>query len=212
MLEDEELVSQLAQSKETSDRVKTELENAEVNMKRIDETRETFRIAGKRAAVLFFVLNDLAKINPMYQFSLDWYKDLFNKSIIESKDIQGGNDRNEAIIKVHKLNVYNQACRSLFEKDKLLLSLQMYVKLQLSDGKINPREYDFFLRGGTVMDRKSQQAKPQQDWLTDQAWDNVTELERMLPDTYAGLPAAVSLNFKEWQHWFNQDKPMPEDG
>ena len=35
-------------------------------MKRIDETRETFRIAGKRAAVLFFVLNDLAMINPMY--------------------------------------------------------------------------------------------------------------------------------------------------
>jgi dynein heavy chain len=46
-------------------------------MKRIDETRETFRPSGKRAAVLFFVLNDLARINPMYQFSLDWYKDLF---------------------------------------------------------------------------------------------------------------------------------------
>jgi dynein heavy chain, axonemal len=58
------------------------------------------------------------------------------------------------IIKVHKLNVYNQACRSLFERHKLLLSLQMYVKLQLSEGKINPQEYDFFLRGGTVLDRK----------------------------------------------------------
>jgi dynein heavy chain len=77
LLEDEELVQQLAQSKETSDRVKQELESAETNMKRIDETRETFRPSGKRAAVLFFVLNDLARINPMYQFSLDWYKDLF---------------------------------------------------------------------------------------------------------------------------------------
>jgi len=33
-------------------------------------------------------LNDLAMINPMYQFSLDWYKDLFNKSINDSKEIQ----------------------------------------------------------------------------------------------------------------------------
>lgn len=80
----------------------------------------------------------------------------------------------------------------------------------MSDGKINPKEYDFFLRGGTVLDRKGVQ-KPPQDWLTDQAWDNVTELERLLPDTFAGLPAAVSLNFKEWQHWFSSDKPMPED-
>jgi len=100
-------------------------------------------------------------------------------------------------MKVHKLNVYNQACRSLFERHKLLLSLQMFVKLQMADGKINPREYDFFLRGGTVLDRKGI-VKPPQDWLTDQAWDNVTELERLLPETFSGLPAAVSLNFKEW--------------
>jgi len=106
LLEDEELVVQLAQSKETSDRVKTELENAEANMKRIDDTREGFRSCGKRAAVLFFVLNDLSKINPMYQFSLDWYKALFENSIQESKDTVS-QDRNDVIMKVHKLNVYN---------------------------------------------------------------------------------------------------------
>lgn len=65
---------------------------------------------------------------------------------------------------MHKLNVYNMACRALFEKDKLLLSLQMYVKLSMAEGKVNPREYDFFLRGGTVLDRKSQATKPTQDW------------------------------------------------
>jgi dynein heavy chain len=149
-------------------------------------------------------------INPMYQFSLDWYKELFQKSINESKEIQS-QDRNDVIMKIHKLNVYNQACRSLFERHKLLLALQMYVKLQLSEGKINFKEYDFFLRGGTIMDPKLRPPKPPQDWLTDQAWDNITELERLLPETFSGLPAAVTLNFKEWHHWFSSDKPMPED-
>lgn len=135
---------------------------------------------------------------------------MFAKSIRDAREIQS-QDKNDTILKVHKLNVYNAACRSLFEKDKLLLSLQMYVKLQLSDGKMNPEEYDFFLRGGTVLDRKGV-TKPPHDWITDQAWDNVTELERLLPDTFAGLPAAVSLNFKEWQFWFSSDKPMPEEG
>ena len=55
-------------------------------MKRIDDAREGFRACGRRAAALFFVLNDLSKIDPMYQFSLDWYKALFEKSIQESKD------------------------------------------------------------------------------------------------------------------------------
>lgn len=43
-------------------------------MKKIDDTRETYRACGKQSAILYFVLNDLNKIDPMYQFSLDWYK------------------------------------------------------------------------------------------------------------------------------------------
>lgn len=35
-------------------------------MKRIDDTRETYRPCGKVASILFFVLNDLNKIDPMY--------------------------------------------------------------------------------------------------------------------------------------------------
>jgi dynein heavy chain len=57
-------------------------------------------------------------------------------------------------MKVHKLNVYNQACRSLFERHKLLLSLQMLVRLLMSENKMSHAEYDFFLRGGTVLDPK----------------------------------------------------------
>jgi dynein heavy chain len=58
-------------------------------MKRINDTRGAFRPCAKMAAALFFVLRDLSMINPMYQFSLEWYKRLFSNSITESKD-QGG--------------------------------------------------------------------------------------------------------------------------
>jgi dynein heavy chain len=54
-------------------------------MKRIEDTRNLFRACGRQAAILFFVLNDMNKIDPMYQFSLDWYKSVFSKSIEESK-------------------------------------------------------------------------------------------------------------------------------
>jgi hypothetical protein len=36
----------------------------------------------------------------------------------------------------------------------------MLVKLQMADGTIKAEEYSFFLRGGTVLDRKTQMAKP----------------------------------------------------
>jgi len=55
-------------------------------MKKINDTREIYRSSGRQASILFFVLNDLNKIDPMYQFSLDWYKALFMKSIQDSKE------------------------------------------------------------------------------------------------------------------------------
>jgi len=54
---------------------------------------------------------------------------------------------------VHTLAVFRQACRSLFEKDKLLLSLQICVKLQMAKQEVNEDEWNFFLRGGLVLDR-----------------------------------------------------------
>lgn len=86
LLEDVALIDTLQSSKETSDEVKQALEQAEITMKKINDTREMYRSCGRQASILFFVLNDLNKIDPMYQFSLDWYKDLFMRSIEESKE------------------------------------------------------------------------------------------------------------------------------
>jgi len=106
LLEDETLVTTLAKSKDVSETVKSDIDSAENILRRINDQREVYRGTGRKAAVLFFVLADLCKIDPMYQFSLDWYLNLFEKSIYESKE-QVSQDRQEMIMKVHKLNVYN---------------------------------------------------------------------------------------------------------
>jgi dynein heavy chain len=80
------LIDTLQDSKDRSDTVKQALDQAESTMKKINEARELYRSCGRQASILFFVLNDLNKIDPMYQFSLDWYKALFSRSIEESKE------------------------------------------------------------------------------------------------------------------------------
>jgi len=86
LLEDVELVNTLGISKETSATVGTDIELAESTMRRINDQREVYRNCGRKAAALFFVLSDLSKIDPMYQFSLKWYKELFSESIATSKE------------------------------------------------------------------------------------------------------------------------------
>jgi hypothetical protein len=40
--------------------------------------------------------------------------------------------------------------------------------------------------------------KPPFEWITSSAWDNITELDKLLPETFAGISNAVNLNPKEW--------------
>lgn len=69
------------------------------------------------------------------------------KSIDDSRESMFS-DRIKSIEKTHNIAVYKQASRSLFERHKLLLSLQICVKLNMAAGVINENEWNFFLRGG----------------------------------------------------------------
>ena len=43
---------------------------ARENETEINEARELYRPAAERASLLYFIIDDLHKINPMYHFSL----------------------------------------------------------------------------------------------------------------------------------------------
>ena len=76
--------------------------------------------------------------------------------------------------------MYRNICRSLFEKHKLLFSLQMCVKILQRASKINLEEYQFFLRGGGLVDKSVQAPNPAPEWIPDAAWDNLTEMDARL--------------------------------
>ena len=78
---------------------------------KIDSTRETYRLVAKRAAILFFALQDLTSIDPMYQFSLDSYIQLFILSIEKSPKSPKLNERIEKLNDYHTYAVYKYGCR-----------------------------------------------------------------------------------------------------
>jgi len=55
-------------------------------MKKNLNLRENYRPCAAKASALFFVLAGLVIIDPMYQFSLESYIELFKESIRKSKD------------------------------------------------------------------------------------------------------------------------------
>ena len=205
LLDDEQLVNTLQDSKKTSNEVTEQLENAEKTEKAIDEAREGYRPAAKRASVLFFVLNDLSTIDPMYQFSLDAYIDLFNLSIDKAKKSLKLEERINNLNEYHTYATYRYTCRGLFEKHKLLFAFQTCAKILQNAGKLNMDEYTFFLKGGVVLDREGQMDNPCSQWLRDESWDNITELDKLT--NFHGIMASFEQNPREWNQWFTNSEP-----
>jgi dynein heavy chain len=61
----------------------------------------------------------------MYQFSLEAYNSLFNLSLANSAKHDNLAERIKALNSYHTYAVYKYAARALFERHKLLLSLQV---------------------------------------------------------------------------------------
>ena len=64
------LVENLETTKRTAAEIEVKAAEAKKTEVEINLAREHYRPAAARASLLYFILNDLNKINPMYQFSL----------------------------------------------------------------------------------------------------------------------------------------------
>eukprot|EP01135_Chromosphaera_perkinsii_P005558 Nk52_evm107s352 gene=Nk52_evmTU107s352 len=213
LLDDVKLVNTLQSSKKTSEEIVVQLKTSETTEVKIDQAREGYRPCAQRASILFFVLNDLGLIDPMYQFSLDAYISVFENSIFKSPRSHDVTERLVSLNDYHTYAVYKYACRGLFEAHKLLFSFQICTEILKSMNKLNLEEYQFFLRGGQVLDKELQVDNPCKSWLPEIAWDNITELDNLA--SFSGLSSSFEQYGREWKEWFEtsdpETAPLPSD-
>ena len=69
-LGDYALVENLETTKRTAAEIEVKVTEGKTTEVKINEAREQYRPAAARSSLLYFILNDLNKINPIYQFSL----------------------------------------------------------------------------------------------------------------------------------------------
>lgn len=80
-LESSELIDQLVESKKTSSQIKQRVIDSRQFEQKIDEAREDYRPLAVRVSVLFFTIKNLSIIETMYEFSLEWFENLFRQNV-----------------------------------------------------------------------------------------------------------------------------------
>uniref|UniRef100_A0A8C0VQQ8 Dynein axonemal heavy chain 3 n=1 Tax=Cyanistes caeruleus TaxID=156563 RepID=A0A8C0VQQ8_CYACU len=206
ILEDETAINILSSSKELSAEISEKQKIASVTEKEIDSTRMGYKPVAVHSAVVFFCISDLANIEPMYQYSLIWFINLYVQSIAKSRKSGRLYERIKSITDHFTVSIYNNVCRSLFEKDKLLFSFLLTVGIMKGKGKIDDAVWRFLLTGGVALDNPHPNPAP--DWLSNKSWAELVRASCLT--NLQGLMEHVRDNSSEWKPIYDSVRPHEE--
>ncbi|ESO91629.1 hypothetical protein LOTGIDRAFT_122204, partial [Lottia gigantea] len=205
MLDNVELVETLEETKTKASEVSIKLKQGAETAIDIEKLRDGYRPAAKRGAILFFVLAEMSLVNTMYQYSLASYLDVFEFSLKKSLPDSILHKRLRNIMETLTHNVYNYGCTGIFEKHKLLFSLQITIKLEQDQSHLGQEELDFFIKGNIALE-KSKRKKPF-GWLPDEGWEDCTRLATEFSDKFGTLLDDIEKNENAWKEWYDHDTP-----
>uniref|UniRef100_A0A5F8GSV7 Dynein axonemal heavy chain 11 n=1 Tax=Monodelphis domestica TaxID=13616 RepID=A0A5F8GSV7_MONDO len=190
-LDDTELVEKLEITKSTAAEIELKVDEGKENETKINEARDCYRPVAARAALLYFVINDLRKINPIYQFSLKAFNTLFHKAIRQSEKAEDPQERLSHLMESITYSVFLNTSQALFEKDKLTFLSQMTFQILLRNKEIEGLELDFLLRFTVEHTYPSPV-----DFLTTPSWSAIKVWEES-----EGLDRDVEVSAKQWKRW-----------
>ncbi|KAI3381366.1 hypothetical protein SNEBB_008024 [Seison nebaliae] len=202
-LGDYELVENLETTKRTAIDIEEKVQEAKITTLKIDEARELYRPAAARASVLYFIMNELHKINPMYQFSLKAFKIVFNKAIEKAEPSEDVKQRVINLIDTISYSTFIYTTRGLFEKDKLTFLAQMMFQVLLMNKEIDVKELDFLLRFPIVPNVTSPV-----DFLSNVSWGGIKALSSL--EDFRHLDRDIEGSAKRWKKLVESEIPEKE--
>ncbi|XP_042635783.1 dynein axonemal heavy chain 17 [Catharus ustulatus] len=202
-LRDTALVENLEITKRTAKEIEEKVKEAKVTEVQINEARENYRPAAERASLLYFILSDLCKINPIYQFSLKAFNGVFEKAI--QRAIPSDEIRQRVINLTDQItySVYVYTAQGLFERDKLIFLAQVAFQVLALKKEVNPAELDFLLR----FPAKTGVTSPV-DFLQHQGWGAVKALSEM--EEFSSLENDIESSAKRWKRFVEMEAPENE--
>ena len=223
--EDVALIEGLEETKRISGDIEQQSSLAKTTQADILVTSEKYRSIANRSSLLFFLMNDLAKIHTYYIYNLAAFQQVFfrgidlvsepkNENIDNDEESDGEVESNkelsneqlaercECLRKSITITVSNYIRRGLFEADKLTVATLLTLKILVNDSKMDASEVDFLIQSKVSPDPGNM--GPLQEWLPENIWPKIKALESL--PRFKGLGDSMQSDSDEWCDWFDVGK------
>ncbi|CBZ25938.1 putative dynein heavy chain, partial [Leishmania mexicana MHOM/GT/2001/U1103] len=212
VLDDVELIAYLNQSKEKTLEITTRVAEAESAEVELTASREEYRPIAHHSSCLYFCCSTLSNVDPMYQYSLQWFVQLFIASIEQARRADDVAQRLENLTEYFTYSFYQNVSRSLFEKHKLMFSVYLCVRLMDQRGRVDAAEFRFLLQGPTLVTDANDNPAP--GWITPATWNEWCYLDHNF-GPFKGLKAHLCTHLPHYKELFMSSaahrQPMAAD-
>lgn len=133
--------------------------------------REQYSPVATRGSILFFIIKDLALIDNMYQYSLQYIEKILKISMDQAEKDNDLDKRLANLIEGITKDVFRNVTRGLFEKDKILFAFLIATSINKNAKIISEELWSAFTRGPSLSDKVPSKTNPSKTLFSQRAWE-----------------------------------------
>uniref|UniRef100_A0A7S2NI24 Dynein heavy chain n=1 Tax=Haptolina brevifila TaxID=156173 RepID=A0A7S2NI24_9EUKA len=217
ILSNEALIITLEETKVTVNEINAKGSIAAKKEIEIAQTFESYRVDAARGSLIYFLMNKLGVMGPMYQYSLAAFNFIFYKALDKARQPEpdeAGNtsvsERVQLLLESVTYSLFKFVSSGLFERHRLTFGVQLAINISRAQMSSEPealakmaKELELLVRPTVDNSREN----PVASWVTDETWALVCGLASA-HDDFASLPQDLEGSWKRWKEW--SEHPTPE--
>lgn len=208
ILDDDHVIETLETLKKEAAEVTRKVDETNTVMQEVEQTTAVYTPLAHACSSIFFVIEQLNLIHHFYQFSLDFFYEIFEYVLHDNPNLKSITDPTERlnILSRDLFSVtYKRATRTLLHEDHITLAVLMcQIQMRGAQHGVDEAEYDFLLSGGDIVPGSTITAASLglPTFLNDETAQRAKEF--MALPCFKGLCEHIQQNESDWQQFIEQ--------
>lgn len=204
ILEDESSIVILQESKDMAKKIRLKQEDTKQLQMPILEFKKEYVDVAEHACSIYYCIKDLFQVHYLYQYSLEWFVDVYFQSIINASTSRLIEERRRSLKLTFTYSLYLKTAESMYNKDRLLLAFLIASNILINEKKVSRDEYWYFLFGECNF--KLQEENPLPTEISKSKWSGLCHLY-ILP-CFQGFREDLIENIAFWNDFLTCNDPF----
>ena len=219
ILDNDNIITRLENLKKEASEISRKVAETDQIMKEVEAVINQYQALSQACSSIYFTMDILNQIHSLYQYSLQYFLDIFNTVLTLNanlKDVKDSHQRLKIISKDLFYLAYYRLARGMLNDDRIVLALlfsKIYLKGFVSLSSAETSVIDTYFRslmssytsGLIKSSEESTQASSKHNQITDEQDEALTHLSKM--SDFISFKKTIQENSTEFFDWFNSSNP-----